>query len=133
MYLDALYRPLIIASFPRQLQAPIGYNPAVYGPWPRRGATIIKMFLPPSWKTTYSPANYKTITMLFNNEHDVSLNPLMMPDSLVQLLDWNCPCRGGLRTVCSCTHRTGALELLCYAEGIDSAKVQEPVTIDTAR
>jgi hypothetical protein len=91
------------------------------------------MFLPPSWKTTYAPGNFKTVTLLFNNEHDVNLNPLMMPDSLVQLLDWNCPCKGGLRTVCSCTHRTAALELLCYAEGIDSAKVPEPVTIDTAR
>jgi hypothetical protein len=62
-----------------------------------------------------------------------AINPLLMGPGLEQLQCWHCTCRAGLRTVSSCTHRNGALILLCATQCCDTAKVQECLYVDTAR
>ena len=56
-----------------------------------------------------------------------------MGEGLEQVLDMTCSCKAGLRTAASCCHRMSFLALLCATECIDSAKVQEPLCVDTAR
>ena len=112
---------------------PVGYLVEVYGPWPEGGVWVIKMFSVPNWKSSRNFANYHTVTIVLAVRYNPQLNPLMMDPELSQLLDWHCTCKSGLRTAASCTHRLTCLMLLCYAEGIDSAKVQEALVVDTAR
>ena len=78
-------------------------------------------------------ANFKDTTSCWNNDYDPGFNPLMMDEELCQLIDQYCTCQAGLRTAASCTHRLASLMLLCCAQAIDTAKVQEAVVVDTAR
>ena len=118
---------------PRQLLPPHGYLPAIYGPWPVTGATIIKTFQPPFWTSSRNWANYKDTSSLWNNAYNANFNPLMMDPELSQLIDSFCTCKAGLRTCAMCTHRLASLMLLCNAQAIDTAKVPEAVVVDTAR
>ena len=117
----------------RQLPPPLGYNPEEYGPWPQQGAWVIKMRLPPNWKSSRDPSNFHTITILLAHVRDPDINPMMMGPGLEQIMDWHCSCKAGLRTAASCTHRNAALILLCATSCYNTAKVQEPVFVDTAR
>ena len=118
---------------PRQQAPPLAYDPQEYGPWPARGAWVIKARMPPSWKSTFSPANYHTVTLLLAHERDPRINPLLQGPGMEQLLDSNCDCRAGIRTNCSCCHRDCLLELLAATACLDSAKVPEALLVDTIR
>ena len=117
----------------RQLPPPLGYDPVVYGPWPRQGAHCIKVRVPPSWHTTYTQGKFHTVTFLLAHERDPAINPLMLGEGMEQVLDSHCTCRGGDRTACSCTHRSGVYVMLAATECWNSAKVTESVQVDTAR
>ena len=134
----------------RQLAPPIGYDDQVYGPWPAQGAYNIKGRVPPSWKSTRNPANYHTVNLLLAAERDPAVNPLLMGPGMEQLLDWHCTCRyllllltiflirycicrSGIRTNASCCHRDSFWSLLCCTESCNSAKIPEPLMVDTAR
>ena len=79
------------------------------------------------------PSNFHTITILLAHIRDPDINPMMMGPGLEQIMDWHCSCKAGLCTAASCTHRNAALILLCATSCYDTAKVQEPVLVDTAR
>ena len=49
------------------------------------------------------------------------------------LISQSLPCRSGIRTVCSCSHRTALVMLLCATECLDTAKMPEALLVDTAR
>ena len=91
------------------------------------------MRLPPNWKSSRDPSNFHTITILLAHVRDPDINPMMMGPGLEQIMDWNCSCKAGLRTAASCAHRNAGLILLCATSCYDTAKVQEPVVVDTAR
>ena len=80
------------------MRPPRGYNPRVYGPWPARGMTIVKMHLPPSWGSSRNYQKWSTPTTLWNNDYNPSFNPLYMDPELSQLVDSWCNCR----YVCHC-------------------------------
>jgi hypothetical protein len=122
------YKPVL-----RQLAAPIGYLVTEYGPWPRAGCWVLKARVPPSWKSTRSPGNFHTVTLLLAHERQAGLNPLLMPEGLEQIHDWWCDCAAGKRTNASCCHRDAVLALLCATATFNSAKVPEAATVDTAR
>ena len=111
----------------------MGYDPTVYGAWPRAGAWVIKSRMPPSWKSTYDPSKFHTVTILLGHEQDPDCNPLRMPPGLEQIHDWHCHCKAGMRNAGSCCHRDAFLQLLCAALCINPAKVPEAVVVDTAR
>ena len=116
------------------MEAPQGFDPVAAGfDWPRRGAHLIKGRLPPNWKTSRDPTNFQTVDVLLADERDPAVNPLRMGEGLEQVLDITCTCKAGLRTAASCCHRMSFLALLCATDCIDSAKVQEPLCVDTAR
>ena len=117
----------------RQLDPPLNYDAQVYGPWPPEGAWVNKLRCPPFWKSSRDPSNFHTVTLLMAHKLDSTINPLMMGEGLEQLLDWHCTCKAGLRTSASCTHRVGALVILCATACFDTAKVQEALVVDTAR
>ena len=94
---------------------------------------MLKVRVPPSWRSSRTPGNFHTVTILLAHVRDPSNNPLLMGPGLEQLLCWHCTCQAGLRTVSSCTHRNGVLILLCATECWDSVKVQESLYVDTAR
>ena len=130
-----IFQPFfVLPFFFRQMDAPVGYNPDVYGAWPSGGAWIVKMRVAPFWKSSRNPQNFHTVTFLLSSLRDPNLNPLLMGEGLEQLLDSHCSgCRAGLRTAGSCLHRIAGLILLCGAKCFDTAKVAEPVYVDTAR
>ena len=111
----------------------MGYDPTVYGAWPRAGAWVIKSRMPPSWKSTYDPSKFHTVTILLGHEQDPDCNPLRMPPGLEQIHDWHCHCKAGMRNAGSCCHRDAFLQLLCAALCFNPAKVPEAVVVDTAR
>ena len=116
------------------MEAPQGFDPVASGfHWPQRGAHHIKGRLPPNWKSTRDPTKFHTVSVLLADERDPAINPLRMGEGLEQVLDSTCSCKAGLRTAASCCHRLSFLALLCATECIDSAKVQEPLCVDTAR
>ena len=118
----------------RQEDAPLGYRPEVYGPWPSGGVWIVKMRVASFWKSTRNPANFHTVTYIFSNHRDPDLNPLLLGEGLEQLMGSHCSgCKAGLRTAASCLHRVAGIILLCGAKCFDTAKVPEPVYLDTAR
>ena len=121
------------ANYCSQLQPPVGWDAARLGIWPQQGAWVVKVRVPPSWRSSRTPGNFHTVTLLFAHERDPANNPLLMGAGLEQLLCWHCTCKAGLRTVSSCTHRNGVLILLCATQCCDSAKVQESLYVDTAR
>ena len=94
---------------------------------------MVKVRVPPSWRSSRTPGNFHTVTILFAHVPDPANNPLLMGAGLEQLLCWHCTCKAGLRTAASCTHRNGVLILLCATQCCDSAKVQESLYVDTAR
>lgn len=94
---------------------------------------MIKARMPPYWKTTTSPQNYHTSTLLLAHERDTNLNPMMQGPGLEQILDTYCGCQAGGRTNCSCTHRDCFLELLVATACLDTAKVPEALLVDTIR
>ena len=49
------------------------------------------------------------------------------------LISQSLPCRSGIRTVTSCSHRTAQVLLLCATECLDTAKMPEALLVDTAR
>ena len=81
------------SPYPSQVRAPRGYNPRVYGPWPARGVTIVKMFLPPTWGSSRTFQKFSTPTTAWNNDYNPSFNPLLMDPELSQLIDSWCSCR----------------------------------------
>ena len=87
------------SPYPSQVRAPRGYNPRVYGPWPVRGMTIVKMFLPPSWGSSRTFQKFSTPTTAWNNDYDPNINPLLMDPELSQLVDSWCNCRYVCATV----------------------------------
>ena len=94
----------------------------------------MKMRVPPSWKSTRNPANFHTVTFLFASQRDPQVNPLCMGEGLEQLLASHCSgCKAGMRTAASCLHRIAGIMVLCGTNCFDSAKVPEPVYLDTAR
>ena len=94
----------------------------------------MKMRVTPFWKSTRNPQNFHTVTYIFSSRRDPNLNPLLMGEGFEQLMDSYCSgCRAGLRTAGSCLHRIAGIVLLCGAQCFDTAKVQEPVYLDTAR
>ena len=116
------------------MNAPAGYDPNLYGPWPQGGTTLVKMRIPPTWKSTRNSANFHTCTYLFSNIRDPNINPQLMGEGLEQLMDSFCSgCKAGTRTAASCVHRLSGLILLCASSTFDSAKVAESVYMDTAR
>ena len=128
-----LYFWFIINVVFSQEPPPIGYDPAVYGPWPQEGTWVLKLRCPPSWKSTFDPSKFHTVTILLAHRRDPSVNPLMMGEGLEQILDWHCTCKCGLRTAGSCTHRCAGLVLTCASMCFDTAKVPEAVMVDTIR
>ena len=95
---------------------------------------VVKMRVPPSWKSTRNAANFHTVSFLFATRREPGVNPLLMGDGLEQLLDSHCSgCKAGQRTAASCLHRIAGIILLCGAKCFDPAKAQEPVYLDTAR
>ena len=121
-------------QFNRFQSAPENYSTATYGPWPNAGATIVKLRLPPYWKSSRTDGNYHTVSYLFSNERDPASNPLCMGEGLEQLLASHCSgCKSGLRTAGSCVHRIAGIILLCASSCFDSSKVAESVYLDTAR
>ena len=124
----------LLIDLTRQEDAPAGYRPEVYGPWPTGGAWIVKMRVASFWKSTRNPANFHTVTYIFSSHSDPSFNPLLMGEGLEQLMGSFCSgCKAGARTAASCLHRIAGIILLCGAQCFDTAKVQEPVYLDTAR
>ena len=94
----------------------------------------MKMRVTPFWKSTRNPQNWHTVTYIFSSLRDPNLNPLLMAEGFEQLIDSYCSgCKAGLRTAGSCLHRIAGIILLCGAQCFDTAKVQEPVYLDTAR
>ena len=71
----------------------------MYGPWPARGMTIVKMHLPPSWGSSRNYQKWSTPTTLWNNDYNPSFNPLYMDPELSQLVDSWCNCRYVCATV----------------------------------
>ena len=123
-----------IYQFLRQINPPVGYREDIYGPWPQDGGVLIKMRVPPTWKSTRNPQNFHTVTLLFAWNRDAQVNPLLMGEGLEQLMASHCSgCKAGVRTAASCLHRIAALILLCGARCFDTAKVPEAVYVDTAR
>ena len=95
---------------------------------------MVKMRIPPSWKSTRNPQNYHTVTYLFAFNRDPQVNPLHMGEGLEQLMASHCSgCKAGVRTAASCLHRIAGIILLCGARCFDTAKVPEAVYLDTAR
>jgi hypothetical protein len=94
---------------------------------------LIKVRIPPTWKSPSSSANWHTITLVLSNQRDPGHNPLRMGEGLEQIMDMHCTCKGGLRTAALCTHRVGVLLLLCATACINVAKVPEALVVDTAR
>ena len=112
---------------------PDGYDQRVHGRFPPGGCFLVKLRLPSSWKSNRNPSNFHTVTLLFANHRDPTINPQMMGQGLEQLLDSHCDCRAGLRTAGSCLHRMAGMMLLCASACFDSAKQEEAVYMDTAR
>ena len=106
----------------------------MYGPWPRDGCVVLKMRVPPTWKSTRNPQNFHTVTLVFSWHEDSQVNPLGMGDGLQRLMATHCSnCKAGVRTAASCLHRIAAVILLCGARCFDTAKVPEAVYVDTDR
>ena len=112
--------------------APTGYDQAVYGPWPVGGAHLVKMRLPPTYKSPGNQGNWHTVTLLVSDQRDPRHNPLMMGEGLEQLIDSYCGCRGGLRTCALCCHRVAAILLLMATQCVNVAKAPEALIVDTA-
>ena len=94
---------------------------------------MVKLRVPPYWKSSRNASNYHTVTFLWADLRDPLLNPLQNGEGMEQLLASYCSCASGLRTAAGCLHRIGCLMLLCASTCFDSAKVEEPVYLDTAR
>ena len=94
---------------------------------------MVKLRVPPYWKSPRNPSNYHTVTFLWANVRDHLLNPLQNGEGMEQLLASFCTCASGLRTAASCMHRIACLMLLCASHCFDTAKVEEPLYLDTAR
>ena len=120
-------------SYFRLDRPPGNYDEAAYGPWPAGGCTVVKLRVPPYWKSSRNPSNYHTVSFLWANIRDPLLNPLRNGEGMEQLLASFCTCASGLRTAGSCMHRIACLMLLCASHCFDTAKVEEPLYLDTAR
>ena len=94
---------------------------------------MVKLRVPPYWKSSRNPSNFHTVTFLWANLRDPLHNPLQNGEGMEQLVASHCTCASGLRTAASCLHRMACLMLLCASHCFDTAKVEEPVYLDTAR